>query len=71
MRTAKESGSGGVMKEEIFVLMEFCYLPELVTLMLGCISPHSQHCQCSVAFGTLIRALMHDSKINHRGKATN
>lgn len=34
-RTAKESRSGGVMKEEIFVLMEFCYLQDLVTLMLG------------------------------------
>lgn len=49
-RTAKESGSGGLMKEEIFVLKEFCYLPDLVTLMLGSISPHTQHCHAQWHF---------------------
>lgn len=49
-RTAKESGSGRVIKEEIFVLMEFWYLPELVMLMLGSISPHTQHCHAQRHF---------------------
>jgi len=43
MRRAKETRSGGAVKEEIFVLMQLYYLPKLATLIFGSISLHTQH----------------------------
>ena len=40
MQTAKESRSGGAVKEEIFVLIQLYYLPELV--IFGSMSLHTQ-----------------------------
>lgn len=43
MRIAKDSRPGEAVKEDIFVLMQLYYLPELATLVFGSISLHTQH----------------------------